>query len=422
MALNSIGNLFFPSQSFRPNSLNTVSGMARNIWEESGWNSPTPPAGTGTSAGSVQFNRSIFENLGGIRTAASALQRETANMASLSRFSPGIGRTAETSQSGILTATVANNATVSNVTRTDVNVTQLASAQQNQGAALNASENSFGDRFSISITNASGTSQTFNVAIAEGNTNQDAMQAMANQINASSIGVRATLVEDEESGTVRLQLDGQRTGEREGRFTVEDNSAAALSNVARESASAQFTVNNVQRSSESNQNVTLFQGVTADLQQTGQTQITYGRDMNSAVSSVQRFLDAFNNLRGAAANSPALSRQLNTLASTHSRALSFSEIGTNSEGRLTITDADRLQESIQSGSFARNFQGHGSLGNRIHDTARNAFSVAYSSAVQSNFANIVNASNQANPTSQADWASALRNVHSNTGLIFSALA
>ena len=360
---------------------------------------------------SNDFNRTLFANLGQVNTAANNLRSQVAAMASLSQFSASIGRTAETSNEGVLTASVAAGAVVSNHTRIDVNVRQIATGQENTSAALDADENSFGDRFSISITDNVGRTTAFNVDLGENADNRSALQDMAAQINASETGIRATVVEDEEAGTVSLQLVGSRTGETAGRFTVNDESAANLDNVTSAATNAQFTVNGTDFTSQTNE-VTLQQGVTATLNETGSTQVTFRTDASTAVGSVQSFVDNFNSLRASAAGSDTLTRQLDQVARNFSGTLGFSGIEMNSEGRLAITDESRLTQAISDGSFARNFQGVGSLGDRLNNVSSTAFRTAYDSAVQENFRALMErdfGTNAANNTNNwiNDWFSSM---------------
>jgi len=364
------------------------------------------------------FNRDLFNNLGQVRETSAQLRSEISGMAGLNQFSSRTGHTPSSSNEDVLTAKVANNAPVSSHTKTDVNVAQLASAQRNEGAALSAAENSFGDSFNLSITDNAGKTTSFSVGLGESNNNRDAIQSMAERINSANTGVRATVVENTENGTVSLQLTGTRTGAEDGRFTVNDSSAANAGNVAAESGNAQFTVNGREFSTQTN-DVRLQEGVNATLRQTGSTQITYDRDLSSAVSQVQNFVNTFNNLRDAASDSRALHAQLSGLTSNFNRALGFSGLGTDSEGRLRITDESALRNSISDGSFARNFQGVNTFGNSLSNVTGNAFKTAYDSAIQQNFKDLMETMKSSNSANNwQDYMSATLN----SGLLFNMLA
>ena len=248
------------------------------------------------SGNQPQVNQTLFANLGRVGSAANSLRAQASAMSSLNQSSSSVGRTPSFTNDDVLSANVANNAVVSSHTRTNVTVDQVAAVQQNRGAALNANDNSFGDKFQLSITDNAGKTSTFAVDLSADATNRSAMQAMADRVNSANTSVRAQVVTNQENGTVSLQFTGRETGAEAGRFTVNDESAAATSNVTQESRSAEFSVNGVGRTSETN-NVELMRGVNATLRETGTTQITYEPDMRGAVNSVKNFVNTFNELR-----------------------------------------------------------------------------------------------------------------------------
>ena len=373
------------------------------------------------------LNESLFDNLGKVNSAAADLRTQTAQMGSLNSFSSSVGKTASYTNESVLSADVAKNATVSNFTKTSVDVQQLATGQQNQGSALQADENAFGASFSVSVTDSAGKTTQFSVDLTETSDNRSAMQAMAAEINASNTGVRATVVEDKESGTVSMRLDGARTGETEGRFTVTDESAANLGNVSADARNAQYAVNGVDFSSQTNE-VKLQEGVTATLNKTGSTQITYQSNTGAAVETVKKFVDTFNSLKDAAAGVAAVTSQLTKTANNFGKALGFSGIGMDAKGNLTVTDEKKLSQSISDGSFAKNFQGVNSFGDRVNSVARDAYRAAYDSAIQENFKSLMNNMNNMNNgmggrnnsfLSGGDW---FNNIASSSGLLLNMLA
>jgi len=375
MAVGSVGGNFTLLQGY----LN--SGLSLNKYVSS----LTDQNKTSFSPGSSSyFDNSLFQKLGTVGSSAVNLQSQIGRMASLTQHTAGVGKTASYSNKDILSASVANYADVSKNTTTNVNVKQLASGQQNKSAELDADENSLGDKFSISITNSAGKTTEFSVSLTDQDTNKTAMQAMEKKINASSTstGIKATLElkEDEENGTtVSLLLSGEMTGKNNGKFTVEDNSAANLGNVSKESQNAAYSVNGEEFSRESN-TVSLMYGVTATLNKTGSTQITYANDKPSAaIGAVQDFLDTFNNLLDAASGTK-LKSQLTNTAGNSIRGLGYSGIGFDSSGHLSINDPNKLGESISNGSFVKNFQDRNSFGQKLYGVASNAYGTVYDSA------------------------------------------
>jgi len=347
------------------------------------------------------FNFAAFNDLGAISTAARLVQSQIPSMAALSA---GSAKTATSSDTAVLDATVGKGAPVSGVTKQSVNVANLAAGQLNKSETLTAADNSFGDKFSMSITSSTGKTSTFNVNLAEADNNRTAMQAMAEQINKSDTGVRATVSYNEKDNTVSLSLESKSTGDKSGLFTVVDDSAAKLNQVERSAVNANYTVNGVNFSSESNNNVKITDGVTANLKKEGTTQISYTADTGKAVDSVQNFINMFNGLKDKAASSGELNAQLGVLTVQFGRALSYSGISMDSKGQLSISNENTLRDSIASGAFQRNFQGVNTFGNKLFDISRNAYKTAYASAVQTNFNSFMKSATgnqQSNPFANA---------------------
>ena len=364
------------------------------------------------------FNQPLINDLGKVGVTANQLRSQISGMASLNQYSSSIGKVASYSDKDVLSANVSKNAPVSSYTKTEVNVKQLASVQQNTSTALTATDNSFGSSFSMSITNSAGKTTSFNVNLTGADNNKSALQTMADRINASAAGVKASIVEDKDNGTVSLQLSGTKTGETDGKFTVTDDSAANLSNITADSKNAQYSVNGADFSTQSN-DVKLLEGVTATLNKTGSTQVTYSQDVSSALNSVQNFINTYNSLKDAASSSDKLSSQLSGVAANYSRALSYSGIGMDSNGKLSITNENTLKQSISDGSFARNFQGVNSFGDRLNDVSRNAYRTAYDSAVQQSFKELMDQMVNSNNNANNWWQQT--NTSLTSGLLFNML-
>jgi len=394
MAVGSIGGDFTLLQSYLSSGL-SLNKYVSSLMEQKK---------TGNSAGSSgsYFNKSLFEQLGTINSNAIDIQSQIGKMASLTQYSSSVGKAASYSNEGVLSADVEKNATVSRYTTTNVNVTQLASGQQNRSAVLDADENSFGEQFSIGITDSAGKTTVFSVNLTEHDDNRSAMQAMANKINASSTGIKATLFEDKETGKISMQLSGGKTGEEDGKFTVTDESAANLGNIVEASQNAKYSVDGKEFSSQTSE-VKIMDGVTATLKKTGSTQITFTSNFSPAIGEVQKFLDSFNSLMNAASDSP-LRKQLTDVVVNNIRGLGYSGIDVDSGGDLIISDPDKLTESISNGSFARNFQGIQSFGHKLYDVTMNAHDTVYNSALKESFNNLMNdLINNSSQSAYGDW-------------------
>jgi len=191
-----------------------------------------------------------------------------------------------------------------------------------------------------------------------------------------------------------------------------------LNNVDKLSQNAQYTVNGQSFSSQSNSSVKITDGVTADLNKTGSTQIKYSPDVGDAVSKVQTFVNTFNSLKDKAANSGELNAQMQVLTSTFARTLGFSGISVDSSGKLKISSEDTLKTSLSSGSFAKNFQGIGSFGDKLNSLTTNAYKTAYSSAVKDQFQSFMKVQQSNNNM----FSNLFSDMFSGSGLLFNGWA
>jgi len=404
----------------------TINAMSRYVYNAYGLDSLFS-LGNNASAGinknnlikppssSSYFNQSLYDSLSKIKTAANALKPQISSMAVLNKNTPGIAKAAEYSDGNVLQAAVAKNAAVSSYTKTSVTVTQLAEGQRHEGAALEAADNDLGGNISLDIKNSAGKTVNFNINLTGADNNKTALQKLADKINASDTGVKAALVEDKTAGTVALRLDSVKTGAADGKFTVTDTSAAGLGNTIKAAQDAAYTVNGTNFTSATN-DVKLFDGVTAKLKQIGSTDVTYKTDYKDAANKVKGFLDTYNELLGTASNSPALQRQLTSLTSGFNRALGFAGVSIDAGGKLSVKDEGKLAQAIEDGSWARNFQGVLSFGNKLGDIANRAFTTAYSSSVFVNYNSINDILfGTSNQNGMSNWLNSM-NVYS--GLLF----
>jgi hypothetical protein len=139
-----------------------------------------------------------------------------------------------------------------------VQVTALARAQVNQGAALDASAlagiHPGINTFTISVAGGGVRTITVNGNAAE--TNAEALARLADAIDAAGAGVVARLVADDEAGTVRLDLAATETGTPHA-FTVADITgnvvaATSIAAVGTTAADARLAIDGVARASDSN--------------------------------------------------------------------------------------------------------------------------------------------------------------------------
>jgi len=194
---------------------------------------------------------------------------------------------------------------------------------------------------------------------------------MANAINNSNAGVRASVAFDAETNTSMLRIEGTTTGSNpENAFTVTDLGGGNLvaqtsaNDVARQGQDAIFRVNDgPERRSQSN-TVFIGNGVTATFNSTSEqaARITWGQEANANVSrsSVESMVRSFNDLFTAAAErtgdprSQRLASSMVNISSVFASSLSSIGIGFDNSGRMTI-NTQRMNQAAESGALERFF-------------------------------------------------------------------
>lgn len=184
----------------------------------------------------------------------------------------------------------------------ELNVSQLAGAQQNVSSAVSGSAAAAGD-MSFTISSRSGSFSDIQVAVSSANenggvkTNRQMLKEAALQINQAQSGVRASVVEKD--GELSLQLDGARTGTAAA-FTVSGQlgAAAGLERTAAEAQNAVYTVkegNSEQTRTSQTNNITLDLGrMDVQLKGTGTTTLSAQVNDDKIISAVSDLADNYN--------------------------------------------------------------------------------------------------------------------------------
>jgi flagellar hook-associated protein 2 len=274
----------------------------------------------------------------------------------------------------------------------DVEVLQLAQAQQNEGTALNANASATSAGFAtgnhrISI-NMGDRQFDFNFSVNASDTVEAVQNRIANAINTRNIGVTAS-VNTQGSGNARtsaLTLESSETGvARAGQpnFTVSSTAGNAaqvtgVNAISQDAQNAQFRVNRgftgALQTSRTNE-VDFGFNMRGRLQDTGTTQVTMGRDETGQINAFRHMVNSFNDLSSAANSSPRLQRELGSLM--RGSTASLRRIGIDvSGGRMSI-DEDRMQAAAERGdleSFVQSDRIGGSSGfmNRLTRIASDA--------------------------------------------------
>ena len=261
-----------------------------------------------------------------------------------------------------------------NISSMSVLVNQVASGQTNEGNKMEAAAafdgNTGTNRFSIE---QGGKTTQISVNVQKGDTNQAVQQRMADAINNSGAGVKATVEIDSETKTSMLRLESATTGsDPKNSFKVTDISGGlagkmGANEITREGQDALYSVNGgPERRSQSN-TVAIGNGVTATFNSASEkaATITWGPDTNATKNLVEDMVKSYNNLYSAAAertNDPRaqnLASRMVNISKTYSDSLSSMGVGFDSSGRMTI-DSKKMDQAAESGKldqFFREFSG-----------------------------------------------------------------
>jgi len=282
-----------------------------------------------------------------------------------------------------------------NVSDFSVDITQLATAQRNEGASLTSADLAVNTGFTqgnnqISL-NVGGRQFDINFNVSATDTNHDVQQRIAGAINSRGIGVSANVSRDTNAGTSSLVLQSRETGvDRAGQpnFTVSGGGAAdvvAVGNITQQAQNAEFRVNRgftgALQTSRSN-DVNLGFGISAQLRDTGNVEVNMTRDETAQINSFRDLVNNFNALmQSAQDNSNArgtsrLEQQLSGLVGANAASLNRAGITMNRDGFLTINET-QMRTAAQNGTLERLAQDGGSRGtfgfvNRLERTVDNA--------------------------------------------------
>jgi len=268
---------------------------------------------------------------------------------------------------------------------TRIDVRQVAQAQANEGDVLAAAGGAVGSgSFSFEIE-AGGRTHTFNINVTGSDDNSSIHRRMAEAINSSDIGVRATVETARTDGTntTQLNLTASQTGTNS-TFTVRDvagnlTEEMGVTSTSQDARNAIFSLNGgFERHSQSN-NVSLATGVTATLQGEGRTDISFGHNVTEAVRGVTDLVNALNSaLRntnaGDGRGSERFISDIQGMNRIFASQLSRVGIDVQNDGQLSINQ-DRLQRAAADGSLGRLFENNNSgFSARVSRIANNAAS------------------------------------------------
>ncbi|MCE5314863.1 MAG: flagellar filament capping protein FliD [Armatimonadota bacterium] len=210
--------------------------------------------------------------------------------------------TCTSSDEDILTATADTDATPGTYF---ITVNQLAQAHQVASNTTYTSKNDEVGTGTVSFTFANDSSMNFSVTI---DSNNNTLAGLARAINNADSGIDASIVNTgtTDTPTYQLVLTSSETGSST-QFTVASTlsggSEPALSNITQTGQDAKLTYgsgdNAISVTKESNTIDDLIDGVTINLEDTNTEKtikVTVARDTSTITSSIENFVEAYNNL------------------------------------------------------------------------------------------------------------------------------
>jgi flagellar hook-associated protein 2 len=308
-----------------------------------------------------------------------------------SAFTSGGGVTVFSSRRTAVSAEPVDGSSRSRSAAFEVKVRNLARAQVNRGQELASAASNGIDAGANTFTVKVGTTPATTIAFTNDSTdtNAEALESLASAINDADTGITASVVEDTEAGTVRLDLTASETGVAHA-FEVADVSGNVMEAVEIGSATtgaenAEFVVNGVAGVSSSNSvlidngrvRLTLraATGPTADDDEVGAI-ISVGADpVSAAVLELASSLNGLRDLLRADGSASSLRTlgSFDTLFAGIGDGLDSVGVSIDRDGRLHV-DRERLETATANdrGNVAQVLSGADGLPARISGIAGEA--------------------------------------------------
>lgn len=241
----------------------------------------------------------------------------------------------------------------------DVNVQQLAAAQQNKSTGVGTRDLASGE-MNLTITGADGRTVDFSLGNTKRDgttmTNEEQLKNMAEKINLHGMGVKASV--ETKDGVSSLKLTSQKTGAANG-FEVSGASASAmgLDTASVQAQDAIYTVSEdggpaETRTSATNQAELGNGRITATFKKTGSANVRVGVDDGDVIAATQDLVDKYNKVvKTLGSNSDRGSGVINQLSQmmippTSERSLNKIGITRNEDGTMNL-DKEKLAESLK---------------------------------------------------------------------------
>lgn len=306
----------------------------------------------------TQGPRSAERNQNAPRTDEDVQRAASAISNALSAATASNAFAGRTSDAEVATVSVDNSRIIASMPPrdTEIQVTQLAQAQENRGLTLAAEGNAVSPGTFNFVIEAGGLERSFSIEVGADDNNASIQQMMADTINQANIGVRATISAVGDATT--LTLTATQTG-TDSAFTVRESeltNAMGITAPTQQAQNAVFTVDGADRTAQTNE-VTIAAGVSVTLRGEGEANITFGRTTEQTIAATRDLVSAINTaIRGTDANDGRGSaRFLNDVIGMNvSFQASLSRVGIDvlPSGQLSINEA-RLQSAATDGVDGR---------------------------------------------------------------------
>lgn len=304
--------------------------------------------GSSFKSDSMDFLKSYNSSMSNLLTTANSLKNVNSKT-TLNDF--------EVTSSDNAVASVSEHYQMREAKKMELNVEQLAAAQQNVSTGISGGAAASSD-MSFSVRGISGTADVQVSMYGEDGavkTNKQMLEEAASQINSSKSGVSASVVTKD--GISSLELTSSDTGTNS-TFTVsgELGAAAGLDKVSAEAQNAVYTVteNGQERkySSQSNDVRLDYGRIDATLKQEGTTEISSAVSDEKIISRVSDMVDSYNSslkmLNDNADHGSGVMRQLRSFAMDVAGSTDMEQAGisTNKDGTLSL-DKEKLAKSLK---------------------------------------------------------------------------
>lgn len=303
------------------------------------------------TVGSVDY--SAVNSISSLKNSSKELQSSISALQSGTAFSKNAAISSNTDAMTVSSSS----STRANAPEMKVEISQVATGQQNQGDALNAKSLAQAGDYQVQVQ-VGGKSSLVSFRVNAGETNEQMQQKMASAINERNLGVKASV--STKNGQSTLTVESSSTGENASSFAIRDYVGNAVSKTGtaeatREAQNAVYSVNGKEFTSASN-NVDLGNGVQATLRKATDEAITVssGKDAKASATAVKDVLSEYNKLLNSADANNRLTRELSSVTKAYSSTLGRLGINVGSDGSLSV-DESKLTAAAEDGRLQEFF-------------------------------------------------------------------